>query len=326
LKLTTFAWTQRATETQERLDARYRLATDDGIYFAHQNIYGFRSRLLTTTRDGNESGYSEDGYILRYIIFWNILKALKTLQFDSLLDVGGSEGYMCGAIRHLFGVRVRSCDLSREAGLRATEIFNVDADTVDGVSLPYLDNSFDVVLSSETLEHIPDYSKVLNELLRVARKAVIVTVPHDGPERIAQLIRDKVPHAHLHDFTLESFRDLVPGSYGVRSWGHNSALLKFPFRLVEGKPLDPQYRKGIKTLLVKFMNSFIPLFRGIMNETVFKILLNIDPFLATKLRTYRGVLFIITKDPDAFSADTRPNVDIDALLSFKVPLYKMSER
>ena len=317
---------QYTTETQKWLDARYRLATDDGIYFAHQNIYGFRARLLTTTREGKESGYYEEGYVLRYIIFWNILKALKTLQFDSLLDVGGSEGYMCGAIRHLFGVRVRSCDLSREAGQRATEIFNVEADTVDGVSLPYADNSFDVVLSSETLEHIPDYSKVLNELLRVATKAVIVTVPHDGPEKIAQIIRDKVPHGHLHDFTLESLRDLVPGPYCVRSSGHNSALLKFPFRLVEGKPLDPQSRKGIKTSLVKLMNSFVPLFRGIMNEAAFKFLLNIDPFLATKLGTYRGVLFIITKDPDSFSPDTRPNVDIDALLNFKVPFYRIPGR
>jgi len=314
---------QYTTETQEWLDARYRLTTDDGIYLAHQNIYGFRARLLTTTRDGKKSGYCEDGAIWRYIIFWNILKALKTLQFDSLLDVGGSEGYMCGAIRHLFGVRVRSCDLSGEAGKRAKEIFNVDADTVDGMTLPYPDNSFDVVLSSETLEHIPDYSKVLNELLRVARKTVIVTVPHDGPEKIAQHIRDKEPHAHLHDFTLESFRDLVPRSYGVRSSGHISTLLKFPFRLVEGQPFDPQSRKGIKTLLVKLMNSFVPLFRGIMNETAFKILLNIDPFLATKLGTYRGVLFIITKDPNAFSADTRRNVNIDALLDFKVQLYKM---
>lgn len=315
---------QYTTETQKWLDARYRLTTDDGIYFAHQNIYGFRARLLTTTRDGEKSGYTEEGVILRYIIFWNILKALKTLQFDSLLDVGGSEGYMCGAIRHLFGVRVRSCDLSREAGKRAEEIFNVDADTVDGVSLPYPDNSFDVVLSSETLEHIPDYPQVLNDLLRVAKKAVIVTVPHDGPKKIAQLIRDKVPHAHLHDFTLESFRDLVPRSYDVRSSGHNSTLLNFPFRLVEGKPIDPHSRKGLTALLVKFMNSFVPLFRQIMNETAFKLLLNIDPFLATKLGTYRGVLFIITKDPDAFSADTRPNVTIDALLNFRVPLYKMS--
>jgi SAM-dependent methyltransferase len=233
---------------------------------------------------------------------------------------------MCAAIRHFFGVRVRSCDLSEEAGKRAKEIFNVEADTVDGVSLPYPDDSFDVVLSSESLEHIPQYDRVLHELLRVARKAVIISVPHDGPERIAQNIRDKVPHGHIHDFTLGSFRDLVPGSYGVKAMGHNSTLLKLPFRLVEGKTVDLQSRKGIKSPLVKFLNMFIPLCRHFMNETMFKILLNIDPFLATKLNTYRGVLYLITKDSGSFFAGRPPNVDIEAVLDFRVPLHAMPER
>jgi ubiquinone/menaquinone biosynthesis C-methylase UbiE len=312
-------------ETQKWLDERYRITTDDGIYLAHQNIYGFRARFPATSRNGKLSAYSEEGSVLRYIIFWNIIKALKTIQFDSLLDVGGSEGYMCGAIRHFFGVRVRSCDLSEEACKRAKEIFNVEADTVDGVSLPYPDNSFDVVLSSESLEHIPEYDRVLHELLRVARKAVIITVPHDGPERIAKNIRDKVPHGHLHDFTLESFRDLVPSSYGVKAAGHNSTLLKLPFRLVEGKALDLESRNGIKSPLVKLLNMFIPLCRHFMNETMFKILLNIDPFLATKLNTYRGVLYLITKDSGSFSAGSHPNLDIDAVLNFRVPLYAIPE-
>jgi hypothetical protein len=162
--------------------------------------------------------------------------------------------------------------------------------------------------------------------LRVAKKAVVVTVPHDGPEKIAQNIRDKVPHAHLHDFTLQSFRDMIPASYGVSASGHNSTLLKLPFRLIEGKSLDPKTRQGIKVTLVKFMNKFIPLFRPLMGETIFKIFLSIDPFLATNLNTYRGVRFIITKSPDAFTTEPRPNVNIGALLDFKVPLFRMTER
>ena len=229
---------QQTAETQAWLDKRYQVITDDGVYFSYQNIYGFEARLLTTTLKGERSGYSEEGSVMRYVLFWNIIRTLKSIQFDTLLDVGGSEGYMCGAIRDFFGARVRACDLSQEACKRAKEIFNVDADTVDGVCLPYPDDSFDVVLSSETIEHVPDYTKVVSELLRVARKALIITVPHDGPEKIAQNIRDKIPHAHLHDFTLESFRDVIPESYGIRSWGHSSTLLKFPYRLVQGSPID----------------------------------------------------------------------------------------
>ena len=81
--------------------------------------------------------HCEDGVILRYTIFWNVLKALAFLDFDSLLDVGGAEGYMSAVIGNIFGIRVRSCDLSEEACRRAREIFNIEADPVDGGALPY---------------------------------------------------------------------------------------------------------------------------------------------------------------------------------------------
>jgi SAM-dependent methyltransferase len=313
-------------ETQQWLNQRFRVTTDDGIFYAHQNIYGFNARFLPTSRDGKPSTYSEEGVVLRYIIFWNIIKALKTIKFDSLLDVGGAEGYMSAAVKSFFGVRVRSCDLSEEAGKRAKEIFDVDSDTVDGVSLPYPDNSFDVVLSSESMEHIPQYDRVLNELLRVARKAVIITVPHDGPEVIEKNIRDKVPHGHLHDFTLESFKDLVPSSYGLKAVGLNSSILRLPFRLVDGKLVDTQSRSGVKRPLVSLLNMFIPLCRSFMDRIAFKMLLSLDTFLSTKLKTYRQVIFVITKDPGAFAVSSQLNVDIDAVLNFGVPLYAMSKK
>ena len=194
-------------QTKDWLNVRFRKVTDGGVFFAHQNIYGFKSP------------FCEDGVVLRYVIFLNVIRALKMLTFESFLDVGGAEGYMSAVIRKVFGVKVRSCDLSEEACERAREIFQMEADPVDGVALPYPDQSFDVVLSSESLEHIPQYETVLKELLRVARKAVIVTVPHDGPEAIAANIRNKVPHGHIHDFTLESFQALVPPGCEVKAWG-----------------------------------------------------------------------------------------------------------
>ena len=46
------------TAQKEWLDRRFRQTTEDGIFFAHQNIYGFKSPNC------------EDGVILRYTIFW----------------------------------------------------------------------------------------------------------------------------------------------------------------------------------------------------------------------------------------------------------------
>jgi hypothetical protein len=87
-------------EVREWLDRRFRAVDADGVYLAHQPIYGFRA------------GHSEERLVERYVITWQILKALARLRFGTLLDVGGAEGYKAALARDLLGVSVRSSDLS----------------------------------------------------------------------------------------------------------------------------------------------------------------------------------------------------------------------
>ena len=60
-------------------------------------------------------------------------------------------------------------------------VSNLDAGDViaDGRNLPFANDQFDVVTSIDVLEHIPkkDRQKFINELLRVARKKVILSAP-----------------------------------------------------------------------------------------------------------------------------------------------------
>ena len=91
-----------------------------------------------------------------------------------------------------------------------------------GHSLPFEDAAADFVFASHVLEHIPDPIRALEEWLRVARKYVVVVVPHR--ERTSDHDRDLTPvdelvqrHAegfddqrdlHWSVWTLESFLDL----------------------------------------------------------------------------------------------------------------------
>ena len=52
----------------------------------------------------------------------------------------------------------------------------------DAHELPYPDNSFDLVHSSHCLEHCRDPRQVAQEILRVAREFVMVTVPLESAE------------------------------------------------------------------------------------------------------------------------------------------------
>ena len=178
---------------QPWLDRRFRKTDSEGIYHAHQPIYGFRK------------GHSESGLVERYIITYQIMNALSQLEFSSLLDVGGAEGYKAALARSLFNVKVRSVDLSQEACKRAKEIFNVEGEPIDIHHLPYEDDEFDVVLCSETLEHVPNIVQATEELIRVCRKAVVITVPHESKDAVEKNIREKIPHAHIHSLDTNSF-------------------------------------------------------------------------------------------------------------------------
>lgn len=90
----------------------------------------------------------------------------------SFLDVGDTDGL---TLKHLgktgigFNNSEKACEQIRRNG--------VEAERGDGERLPFNDKSFDVVLCFETLEHAFNPCLLLEELSRVARRKVYVTIP-----------------------------------------------------------------------------------------------------------------------------------------------------
>ncbi len=89
----------------------------------------------------------------------------------SLLDVGCGKGYFLERAETL-GIELTGCDLVDELAFS-------HADLVQGFAenLPFEDNAFDIVTCSHTLEHILNENAAARELVRVAKKQVMVTVP-----------------------------------------------------------------------------------------------------------------------------------------------------
>ncbi len=123
---------------------------------------------------------------------------LEVRPGDLLLDLG------CGFGRHAFaaarhGARVVALDASEaelkevrntfEAMVSASEVASTAlAGTVQGdaTDLPFAAATFDRVIASEVLEHIPDDETALRELSRVLRPdgTIAVTVPSWLPEQV----------------------------------------------------------------------------------------------------------------------------------------------
>ena len=98
-----------------------------------------------------------------------------------ILDAGCGEGAL-SIMMAKRGASVTGCDISvpniercktyaREQGVYA------DFVVADGESLPFPDSSFDLVVSSHVLEHLPDFDQGLREVMRVTKKRAVVAIP-----------------------------------------------------------------------------------------------------------------------------------------------------
>lgn len=144
------------------------------------------------------------------------LTQLPNLDALKVLDLGCGEGrhsidIWVQARAQVIGMDLSRDDMltarSRKADFAVTETGNHSLNFVEasGLNLPFADNTFDVVICSEVLEHIADYIGMLKEIRRVLITGGVfaLSVPRFGPEWVCwKLSRayHEVPGGHLRIF------------------------------------------------------------------------------------------------------------------------------
>jgi ubiquinone/menaquinone biosynthesis C-methylase UbiE len=124
-----------------------------------------------------------------------IVAEVMALSPKTFLDAGCGEGFVARRVLDAVpGIGLTGCDVSDEALEMAADA-NPKARFVVGsvVALPFPDRSFEVVGCFEVVEHLPgDLPKcALSELARVARRAVVLSVPHEPMFCLANAARGK---------------------------------------------------------------------------------------------------------------------------------------
>jgi SAM-dependent methyltransferase len=83
-----------------------------------------------------------------------------------VLEIGGGTGYQAKRLKEA-GFDVASIDIAG-CGYGGTREFPIV--DYDGSRVPFPDGSFDIVFSSNVLEHVPDLAQLQREMLRVLRR------------------------------------------------------------------------------------------------------------------------------------------------------------
>lgn len=101
----------------------------------------------------------------------------------TVLDAGCGDGVlsimMAKKGAHVTGIDMSEPNIERarsaaqEEGVSGATTFAVG----DSENLPFPDASFDLVVSSHVLEHLPDFDKGLREILRVGKGKAVIAIP-----------------------------------------------------------------------------------------------------------------------------------------------------
>ena len=97
----------------------------------------------------------------------------------SILDVGCGKGFMLYDISELIpGIKIKGIDISEYAIENAMEEMKPHVQVANALDLPFEDNSFDVVISINTIHNLArdECGMALKEIQRVSKEGSFVTI------------------------------------------------------------------------------------------------------------------------------------------------------
>jgi ubiquinone/menaquinone biosynthesis C-methylase UbiE len=123
----------------------------------------------------------------------------------AVLEIGAGTGAMLDALARM-GCRVQGVEVNPELIAEAAATFtSLPIQRVSGVELPFPDATFDVAVSFDVFEHIPDSDAHLREVRRVLRPggSYLIQTPNKWPNMVFETIRwrslrFRADHCSLH--------------------------------------------------------------------------------------------------------------------------------
>jgi ubiquinone/menaquinone biosynthesis C-methylase UbiE len=124
-------------------------------------------------------------------LYDNVLHKLDQFSFNNLLDVGCGTGKLLSLISSKYEVQLYGVDLSKNMLEIARNKLGEKADlrVGDSESLPFEDDSFEMVTCTDSFHHYPHPENVLAEVRRVLKpKGILLIADPWAPTPFRQLV------------------------------------------------------------------------------------------------------------------------------------------
>lgn len=176
-------------------------------------------------------------------LYKTMIKELGKIKASSVLDVGCGEGFTLDRLsKNNIGTDLVGIDFSPVAINLGRVLFpKYQLEVGDIYHLSFKNNSKDLVVCTEVLEHLEHPREALKELVRVSKKYLLLSVPHEPIFCLKNLLigrnikRLGSSKGHLNLWTSWGFRNFVKReNLKILSFKH-----PFPFTLVLAQKCVP---------------------------------------------------------------------------------------
>ena len=173
--------------------------------------------------------------IVRFITNQRIKKIIKILGYkedESLVELGCGSGNI---LRNFKKGNVTGIELS-ETGVKLAKknclnarIIKGDAQTIN------LDKKFDKIICSEVLEHLPDPSKVIDNIIRMSKKksVIVISIPN---ERFVDFFRNLFIRSGLFSIFFKNCDQNMEWHLHKTGKKFFKKLVKEKLRIIKTKP------------------------------------------------------------------------------------------
>jgi len=172
--------------------------------------------------------YQDNGTIINLIMkgyFNHLHRVLDSITYQTVYEAGCGEGYIS---QHVYShnlerqrnVRVTASDISEKVvGSAKADFPQINFKVESIYELGEDNDSYELVIASEVLEHLDKPEVALKELFRISKRYVYISVPNEPIWRVANFMRGKYigsmgnTPGHINHWTKRQIIQLI-GGYG----------------------------------------------------------------------------------------------------------------